>query len=296
MGKSSGSQAPLGTQTIIQDLPPGVKEYIMDGLARAEDIALQDYIPYEGQLFEGPTPDQLTGFQEVRDTLGGFQPRLRAAETLTARSAAPITSQDIQAGLSPYQDLLTRRAVDETIRRSQGDRQALDARTSQSGGMDRARGAILEAERRRNLDQQLADIELTGSQPAFDRASQIAQANRQRQLAAASGLQGIAGAGQQLGLTGADAMIRQGQLIQQQLERPRQFAYQQFLEERGAPQFMSPFGREGWFGGYAHGAPMGSTQTSQQFGPQQSGWGQAAGLGLTAASIYGQILQAGIKR
>ena len=47
MGKSSGSHAPLGTQTSIQDLPPGIKEYIVDGLERAEDIALQKYIPYE---------------------------------------------------------------------------------------------------------------------------------------------------------------------------------------------------------------------------------------------------------
>ncbi len=289
MGKSSGSHAPLGTQTIIQDLPPGIKEYIMDGLERAEDIALQEYIPYEGQLFEGPTPDQLRGFEEVRDTLGGYKPRLEAAETLAATSAAPVTAESIQEGLSPYQDLLTRRATDEAIRRSQLARQQGEAAaTGARSGMDSFRQHVLEGERQRNLNQQLADIELTGSQSAFDRATQIARGNRQQQLAAAGALQGLAGAGQQLGLTGADAMIRQGQLIQQQLERPRQFAYQQFLEERGAPQFMSPFGREGWFGNYAHGAPMGSTQTSQQFGPQQSGWGQAAGLGLTAASIYGQ--------
>ena len=51
----------------------------MDSL---KDIALQKYIPYEGQLFEGPTPDQLRGFEEVRDTLGGYKPRLEAAETL----------------------------------------------------------------------------------------------------------------------------------------------------------------------------------------------------------------------
>ena len=288
MGKSSGGGSPSGTQTVISDIAQPQKGFITRGLGRAEDIAQQPYIPFEGQLFEPPTPDELRGFEQLRTDVGTFRPRLQAAEALSATSAAPITSEKIQAGLSPFQDLLTRRATDEALRRSQLQRQSDQARAAQSGGYDRAREHILEAERRRNLETQLSDIDLVGSQTAFDRASALAESNRRAQLAAGQGLTSIAGTGQQLGLTGADALIRQGQLIRRDLEKPRQFGYQQFLEERGPSQFMSPFGREGWFGSYAHGAPFGTTQTSQQFSAPPSGFGQAAGLGLGLASIYGQ--------
>jgi len=288
MGKSSGGGSSLGTQTVISDIAQPQKGFITEGLARAEDIAQQPYIPFEGQLFEPPTPDELRGFEQLRADVGTFRPRLQAAEALSAISAAPVTSEKIQTGLSPFQDLLTRRATDEAIRRSQLQKQSDQAKAVGSGGYDRAREHILEAERRRNLETQLSDIDLVGSQTAFDRASALAESNRRAQLAAGQGLAGIAGTGQQLGLTGADALIRQGQLIRRDLEKPRQFGYQQFLEERGPSQFMSPFGREGWFGSYAHGAPYGTTTNTQTFGAPPSGFGQAAGLGLGLASIYGQ--------
>ena len=132
MGKSSGGGSPSGTQTVISDIAQPQKGFITRGLGRAEDIAQQPYIPFEGQLFEPPTPDELRGFEQLRTDVGTFRPRLQAAEALSATSAAPITSEKIQAGLSPFQDLLTRRATDEAVRRSQLQRQSDQARAAQS--------------------------------------------------------------------------------------------------------------------------------------------------------------------
>jgi hypothetical protein len=90
------------------------------------------------------------------------------------------------------------------------------AKFAQAGAFGGGRQAMVEAERRRNLGQQMGDIQAQGSQAAFQQGAQQFQADQQRALQAAM-------ANQQMGFGTGQQNLAAQLGVQQLGEQSRQF-------------------------------------------------------------------------
>lgn len=177
----------------------------------------------------------------------------------------------VQDYMNQYTTGVTDIAAREARRQADIGRQSEQARLAQAGAYGGSRQAIMEAERQRNLNQQIEDISTKGLQSAFDRAQQ------QRLQEAGLGLQAQEAGersrqfGAQQGMTAADLAARYGLSAQQAQEASRQFSEGQRLN---AAQIGAQFGLDA----------QKAAEMSRQFGAQQglTSAQQAAQFGLTA--------------
>lgn len=216
--KGGGSSAPTEQTVYSTDLPEYVEPYFKRLLQRGEAESLQGYTPYGGQRLAYFSPDELTsqamtrGFatagtpQQFTDASArfsgtqaygtpqyqagsfdpGYQARTRDSAYRAGDAGGPFRTlgyeDNLQRFMSPYQQNVI--DVEKREARRQSDIMSKgigDAATAQ-GGLGGYREAIQQAERERNLSQQLGDIQTKGSQAAFQSAQQQLAAERAAQL------------------------------------------------------------------------------------------------------------------
>lgn len=304
MCQSSQPSSQTVTQTTI---PEYAKPYVEKMLGKAEATTEQPYQAYSGQRIAGFTPMQEQAFQGVQNlqTAGqlGQASGLAGIAGLSSLGAGRQYAQQatnpyaVKAYMSPYVEGALAPQMQEAIRQSNIMGQQNQAQAVQQGAFGGARSAIVEAERQRNLGQNLANIYGTGLQNAYQQAQQA------QQFGATLGLQGIGQAAQAAATLGQLGQTQFGQqkdilnaqaaagLQQQQLEQQRlQQQYQDFLNQRAYPQqqlaFMSDMLR---------GLPL-TQQIQSTYQAPGSAIGQLAGAGLTAlgASKAGYFADGGL--
>ena len=290
-----GSSAPApSSSTVTQtSIPEYAKPYVERMLGKAEALTSAPYQAYGGERTAGFTPMQQQAFQSAANLqpsqqlgigtqlagLGGLG-AMNAGQNYQNMATNPYAQQ---AYMSPYIQNALNPQLQEAARQSEIMGQQNQAKAVQQGAFGGGRTAIVEAERQRNLAQNMANIYGTGMQNAFQQAQQA------QQFGSTLGLQGnqaaIQGA-QTLGQLGQTQFGQQKDIInaqasagaqQQGLEQQKlNQQYQDFQNQRGAPQqnlaFMSDILR---------GVPLGQS-TQQQYAAPQSAIGQAAGLGIAA--------------
>ena len=223
--------------------------------------------------------------------------------------------------MSPYMQNAVDVQKQEAIRDYQKTMPALNAQAVRSGAFGGSRQAIVDAEAQRNVNQQLANIQATGSQQAYDKAMQSMQFGStlglqglqtglqgvNTQLAGTGqgiqGVQGAVGAGQ-YGLAGSGLANQSagtlGQLGQTQFGQQmgineaqmRAGALQQAQEQKGLDmQYQSyldqmnyPYKQLGFMSDIYRGLPL--TQGAQSMYQNPSAISQAAGLGTAAYGLY----------
>ena len=119
--------------------------------------------------------------------------------------------ETIQSYMSPYQQMVTDVEKREARRQSDIMGSQMGQQAAQAGGLGGYREAIMQAERERNLGQQLGDIQTRGSQAGFQQAQQAFEADRAARLQAG-----------QLGL-------QMGGAREQALQAGERFGQQQFM-------------------------------------------------------------------
>ena len=292
MGGGAPSQ-PTSQNVTQTSIPEYAKPYVENMLGKADAFTNTPYQAYGGQRIAdftdlqnqafqgaanlGPTQQidqgsQLAGMAGVGSMMAGQN---YAQQATNPGSTQAYMSPYIQGALDP-QLAEARRQSD--ITGTQNASQAVGA-----GAFGGSRFGIQEAERQRNLGQNLSNIYGTGMQNAFQNAQQA------QQFGSTLGLQGMGQAlqsantlgqlgqtqfGQQQGAIQAQSAAGAQQQAQAQQGLTQQ--YQDFLTQRGYPQqqlaFMSDILR---------GIPL-SQQTQQQYTVPQSIASQAAQLGLGA--------------
>ena len=158
-----------------------------------------------------------TGYQ-ARDLFQGYQAGQRQPGYVGSSGFGPGFSpgtiadpQTIERYTNPYQQLVTDVEKREAARQSNILGSQIGQQAAQTGGMGGYREAIMQAERERNLGQQLGDIQTRGSQAGFQQAQQAFEADRAARLQAG-----------QLGL-------QTGEARQAALQAEERFAQQQFI-------------------------------------------------------------------
>jgi hypothetical protein len=280
-------------------IPEYAQPYVERMLGKAEAFTEAPYQAYGGERIAGFSPLQ----QQAQQGVANLQPseqlglgtQMAGIGGLNAMNAGQnyqrmaTDPNAVQAYMSPYVQGALNPQLQEAARQSEIMGQQNNAKAVQQGAFGGGRTAIVEAERQRNLSQNLANIYGTGMQNAYQQAQQA------QQFGSTLGLQGsqaaIQGAqalgqlgqtqfGQQKDIINAQAnMGAQQQALQQQ---KLQQQYQDFLTQKAYPQqnlaFMSDILR---------GAPLGQ-QTQQQYTAQQpSTLSQVGGLGLAAYGLFG---------
>jgi len=87
-------------------------------------------------------------------------------------------TETIQRYTNPYQQMVTDIEKREASRQSDIMGSQIGQRAAQTGGMGGYREAIMQAERERNLGQQLGDIQTRGSQAGFQQAQKAFESDR----------------------------------------------------------------------------------------------------------------------
>ena len=206
MRKFKGGGGTPAKQEIVQTkLPSYAEPYFTRLLSRAEGESLQGYTPYGGQRIaefgadEGLAQAMTRGFatqgtpdlyNQAAQNLSTMDPTaFQRGDSMYDRrfSVDPYQRLSFEEGISrftnPFQQGVTDIAKREARRDSEILANQIESKAAQSGGLGGYREAILQAERERGLGQRLDDIQLKGSNLAFQNAMKQLQAERQTGLA-----------------------------------------------------------------------------------------------------------------
>ena len=304
MGK--GKQSAPAEQTIVQsNLPRYVRPYFERLLDRTEAESLRDYETYEGQRLAGEAQDTLESRRRARDVAATPIAGIPAAQAATAAGTArALQGMKFKAGqfdsatadqyMSPYMqqvvDVQKERAILDAQRQGAGR----GAQAVQAGAFGGSRAAVQEALAGEALNRQLAEIQASGQQQAFEQAQQqferdrAARADAERISLGAGEL-----AGQQarsladLGRLAREGDIESARLLEQvgkditaREQAGLDLAYQDFVRQRDFPrenlQFLSSILRGVPI------TPSTETTTMQAYNPIQ----QLLGTGISALGLY----------
>ena len=218
-----------------------------------------------------------------------------AGEAFARQATDPYA---MQAYMSPYMQNAVDYQKSQAIRDFEVGQQAQKARAVGAGAFGGSRQAIAESEAQRNLSNQLAGIQATGTQKAFE------DAQRQQQFGANLGLQGLQagygglGLGMQgagVGLSGLGTALQGQQARMQSLGQAGQLLGQGIqgaqagLQGVGAQQAAGQLGLQGTAQGM-QGAGMGLQGVQAATGAGQLGL-QGFGAATQAAGTLGTLGQ-----
>ncbi len=297
-----GGSPPPAQQTVTQtSIPEYARPYVETMLGKSEaltDINQNPYQAYGGQRIAEFNPNQKQAFQnitnqQVADQVGVGTGLAGAAGLGSLGAGADYRNMATNpnataAYMSPYMQNVVDVQKNEALRDAQMRNVGANLGSARQGTYGGARQLLGEQERNRNLQQQMANIQATGSQNAFQAAQQA------QQFGTTAGLQGYGQALQgastlgQLGQTqfGQQQAINQGiqnvgNIQQAQAQQGLDLGYQDFLKQRNYPYQQLAFMSD-----MARGIPL--SQSAQQiYTAPPSAVSQLGGLGMSALGIYG---------
>ena len=344
-GGGGGGSQPSNTSTQTTELPEWARGYAKSVLARGAaltDINQNPYQTYNANRIAGFTPMQQRAQQNAANMQ--FAPQLGTATDLASAagmgalntsykpgdfsalsnyqpgtfSSGTFGEADAKQYMNPYQQAVTDIGKREAARQSDIRAAQEASQATQSGAFGGSRFAIQQAERDRNLGQQMADIQAQGSNAAFQAAMAQYNADQARRMQAQQmgeqsrqfgsnlGLQGAqlgeqsrqygAGLGLQGLQTGLQAAGQLGQLGGQQFQQgmdinklqstyggQMQQQAQRYLDQ-DYQDFLNqqnyPYKQLGFFSDLARGLPLGQQST-------KSIYDQGPGMVQTLAGLSG---------
>ena len=275
---------PVYTTTQKSELPQFLEDAykkLAQQATAVTDPSVQ-YMPYGGQRLAPLTTEQQAARQLAFQGAQAFQPDLQQARGLTSLAVSPITGQDINYYMNPFQDAVTRNVLDEMRRRSDIEGQRTADAAVRAGAFGGSRFGVQEAERMRNLRDQQTRTATDLARQNYQQALAAAQSQRAQQLAGGQQMSNLAGQQMNLQRQGIAGLSQAGLQGQQQLQRGMDIAYQDFLRQQ---QF--PYTQAATLGNLLSGVPAAQMTTaySQQPGPSMAQ--QLAGLGMAGLGAYG---------
>ncbi len=264
--------------TATSDIPGYIKEPSERLMAASESLLNKPYEAYTGDRLADLHPDMLQAMQDTRDQRGIGALRGGASYDMGIGSGRDITQADIDRYTNPYLTAVAGQTERELRRAAEQQGIAQAAQAQQVGAFGGSRHGIVDAERDRNLEQQVGDV--YAKTYAQGHESALEQFNKQRELERQAGLTGAqtAAQAQNIGFQDISQRMGIGSLQQEHEQKGYDLGYQQFKEEQQYPYEQANFMR-----GMLSGTPYATTTTSTQQAPGTPTTGffqQAAGLGI----------------
>ena len=251
-GSSGGGGSPQPSQVSQTTIPEYAKPYVETLLGKAQAATETPYQTYGGQRLSETDPavtaarQGVAGLQQPGQFAAGTGlagagglGALGAGQTYMGMATSPGAQQ---AFMSPYMQNVVDVQRQEAIRGAQQGQLAQNLAAARQGTYGGARQTLATTERERNLQQQLAQIQATGSQRAFEQAQQAMQFGT---TAGLQGAQAATQAGATLGQLGIGqqqqdlerlrAQEAAGSATQQDKQAALDLAYQDFLRQQQYP-------------------------------------------------------------
>jgi hypothetical protein len=302
-GSGGGGGTPANTsqkQTVTQDLPAWAQPYAKESLGKAQALSATPYQVYGGERIAQFTPLQKQAFgraegQQVADQIGAGSGLAGTAGLmgLTGGYQPGQFGSQMSQYMSPYMDAVVQQQMESAQRQADIAGTQRGAQAVRAGAFGGSRQAVENAEAARALASQKGQIQATGLQSAYDRATDmygreqaLAEQSRQAGLQTALGAAGQLGQlgqqqfGQQMDITGQQFGFGQQQRAATQDILSQQ--YQDFLNQQRAPYDQLAF-----MTSMIRGTPMGGTTAQYSTAPAPSYTSQLIGLGTAAAGAYG---------
>lgn len=279
-----GGKNQTQTQNQTSSTTPAGLSQLQDIWGRVQQVASQPYQAYGSPMVADLSGTQRAGIEGITNAQGAAQPYFNTAADYARSGAAPIDYAEIQRYQSPY----TQQVVDAT-RANFSQENA--KQQSQMVGNSAARGALgsrtginqaeLARQQRMAQDPVIANLYASG----YDKSLQAAQADRSAQAQGAYTFGALAPSVQNAQISGAQAQIGAGGLEQGNEQAKMSAAYNQYLQQLAFPYQQAGFlASAGMPAVTSMGGTSTGTGTTTQPGPNP--WVQAAGLGLSAASMF----------
>ena len=241
------------------------------------------YDPREvGQTYQAGTynPNYQAGSFDA-----GYDARTRGSQYMAGQALPtydPLAyEQNLSRFMSPYQQNVIDIEKREAARQSDIMSKGIGDQATAQGGLGGYREAIVQAERERNLGQQLGDIQTRGSQAAFESAQAQLERERAAQL---SGAQfGLSRFGAQEGALQTQEQLSQASFNagEQARQRAAQLGLSAQQQEEAARQAQEKFAQSG-FQMQQQALQQEGVQSLQAYQAGEAARQQAAKLNLTA--------------
>ena len=292
-------QAPQPTQTSQITIPEYAKPTVERMIGKAEALSNAPYQTYGGQRIAVSSPEQQAARAGVAEltqpgqfgaatglTSAGGMSSLGAGQQYMQMATSPGVQQ---AFMSPYMQNVVDVQQREAIRAAQQGQLAQNLAAARQGTYGGARQTLAATERERNLQDQLARIQASGLQSAYEQAQKGIQFGTQTGLQGAAqaaqaglGLGQLGTAQQQAGLQLAQAKEQFGAMGQAERQRALDLAYQDFIAQR-----QDPYKQLGFLSDILRGsANLAATGGKAVYEQPPSLLSQLGGAGLAAAGAY----------
>ena len=261
---------------------------------------------FYGPIAERPTTEEVEVIEDEVEEIPplSFDQELdeSIAQTMSER---PQTSSEMQRYMNPFQQAFIDRQKELARQESARQQSEIGQQAAMAGGLGGYREGIMQAERERNLMNQMQDIQAAGDMANFEQARRAYETDRQNRMDVADlGIRGYTTIGGDLdrrmraaqsmadlsGTRQAMEFDRLGQLesagsrrralAQQGLD----IGYQDFLRQQAFPREQLNL-----YSGLLRGVPVGPGTYKSVYGDQPSGFQQLLGGGLGAAALYGGL-------
>lgn len=209
MGKGSSSPSTQRSEVVQSNLPEYARPYYEDLLGRTTYESTRPYTPYPGQRMayfdpyeslaqEGTAqlglqgaPSQIGSATDIATQVGyqptgqgidiarQYQPQRQSTSYYGGSVADPST---VRAYMNPYQQNVTDIQKRAAVRQSKIQGNEIAGQAAQAGGLGGYREAIMQAERQRNLNQSLDDMQAQGNLAGYQQAMQGIEADRRSRM------------------------------------------------------------------------------------------------------------------
>ena len=275
-----------GGFTVGAEIPDELKPFYKDILGKSQalyqDSVSQGYQPYTGPSLAEFTPEQQQAFTGLAGLQGSTAPIFQEAMQMTRDAAAPITTEQIEEYMNPYQqavvDIEKREAQKQYESQVVPQLAAQAAKIQPFGG---SRQAILEGMAADTQQRLLGDIQAKGSAQAYQDAVNLINNQRTASGQAAGQLATMAPNQFKTQLAEFGALQGVGEEKQKLAQQALNEAYGQYLKEQ---EF--PYQQLGRYQSVVTGAPI-STREYVPPVEQPSATNQLLGGLGTLASTYG---------
>jgi len=257
--------------------PPEVMQEYENIINRANVVGSQPYQQYGGQMVAPMSGEQLSGIAGINNAQGIAQPYFNQAQDYLSLGAAPTTAYDINRFQNPYQQQVVQATLANLGQLNQEQQTGLEGNLMGSGGLFNDRLGVAQA--------QLAKQQATAEAPTiaglnasgYSQALTAAQAEKNRQLGAASSEAGLGTANLADLLQGSQAQFGAGTAEQQLAQQYLNVPYQQFQAQQAYP-----YQQLSWLAsiGTGVGSNMGGTSTSTTTPPKPwyQFWNRGGGI------------------
>jgi hypothetical protein len=279
------------TSTTSSAPNPEAMQAYQDLLQRAGQVAQTPFVPYTGEFVAGLNQQQQNAGSNINQYAGFAQPFIQQAAGYANQAAQPLTAADIARYQSPYTQDVVNATQAQFNNQNQQQLENVRGNAAAQGALGGDREAVAEAIT--SGQQSLAQAPTIAGlyNQGYNTALSTAQQQQQNLGQAAYSLGNLGVAGQNAGLTGANAQLGYGTLGQSTQQAYDQALYQQFLAQQGYP-----FQTTQWLAGIdtAVGSQMGGTSSTTGAAPNP--WSSILGLGLAGASISDRRAKEGIHK